>query len=64
MRTYGHNRAARAVCNAVKAGDLTPITKNTKCVDCGEQAKYYDHRDYNKPLDVEPVCNKCNQKRI
>ena len=34
-----------------------------KCVDCGANATDYDHRDYNKPLDVEPVCRSCNIRR-
>ena len=34
-----------------------------KCVDCGVPATCYDHRDYNKPLEVEPVCSKCNFHR-
>ena len=23
----------------------------------------YDHRDYSKPLEVDPVCRRCNQMR-
>jgi len=34
-----------------------------ECVDCGAPATCYDHRDYSKPLDVEPVCWKCNAQR-
>ena len=33
------------------------------CVDCGDPAECWDHRDYTKPLDVEPVCSICNTKR-
>jgi hypothetical protein len=34
------------------------------CVDCKmERATRYDHRDYNRPLEVAPVCNSCNKKR-
>jgi hypothetical protein len=33
------------------------------CVDCGRQANEYDHADYTKPLDVEPVCWSCHHKR-
>lgn len=33
------------------------------CVDCGKQAQRWDHRDYYKPLAVEPVCQGCNWKR-
>jgi hypothetical protein len=34
-----------------------------QCVDCGAQARDYDHRDYNKPLEVDPVCRRCNLRR-
>ena len=34
-----------------------------KCVDCGRSADSYDHRDYFKPLQAEPVCNGCNRRR-
>lgn len=37
--------------------------KDCKCTDCPEQAECYDHRDYGKPMDVEPVCRSCNCKR-
>lgn len=33
------------------------------CLDCGKQAAQYDHRDYNKPIKVEPVCRGCNLRR-
>lgn len=34
-----------------------------KCVDCGRPADRWDHRDYRKPLEVEPVCRSCNWYR-
>lgn len=55
--------AHRIVSTAVKAGIISPIDSQTKCVDCGSVAKVYEHRDYNKPLDVVPVCHSCNAKR-
>lgn len=33
------------------------------CTDCGAQASEYDHRDYSKPLEVDPVCRRCNARR-
>lgn len=36
---------------------------NVLCVDCGAPAQGYDHRDYMRPLVVEPVCRKCNRRR-
>lgn len=57
-----NSMACIAVLKAVKKGDLPHISTQT-CTDCGKQAKHYDHRDYDKPLDVEPVCVSCNVKR-
>ena len=34
-----------------------------KCADCDRVACDYDHRDYSRPLDVEPVCRSCNSRR-
>lgn len=47
---------------AVRLGYLRPLFE-CRCVDCGAPAEHYDHRDYSKPIDVEPVCRKCNYKR-
>lgn len=57
-----NNRARELVNYAVKLG-IIPKASAYKCADCGEQAQAYDHRDYNKPLDVHPVCQPCNNKR-
>lgn len=61
-----YSRAMREVrfqvYGAVKEGRL-PRAATLKCVDCGKQARDWDHRDYAKPLDVEPVCRSCNRKR-
>lgn len=54
--------AHKAVKEAITAG-LLPKQKDCKCVDCGKQAQCYDHRDYRKPLDVQPVCRGCNNRR-
>lgn len=35
----------------------------TKCQDCGGPATERDHRDYNRPDDVDPVCGRCNKLR-
>lgn len=40
-----------------------PRARSLACVDCGRLASEYDHRDYSKPLHVEPVCGACNAKR-
>lgn len=50
------------IVKAQKSG-LLPNAKTLVCVDCGKPAFDYDHRDYSKPLSVEPVCRRCNQLR-
>lgn len=57
------NRACRKVKQAVAAGHIAPIVEGTKCVDCGGQAQEFDHREYCKPLAVDPVCHRCNLRR-
>jgi len=61
-RQNGGYKAHAEVKKAIKNGFLTPI-QELKCLDCGFQAEIYDHKDYNKPLEVEPVCRSCNRKR-
>ena len=51
-----------AVARAIRRGDLPPA-KECVCTDCGALARHYDHRDHNKPLEVEPVCVRCNLLR-
>jgi len=55
-------RAHHAVAIAIQAQKLLP-PETLKCTDCDKPATCYDHRDYDKPLDVAPVCNRCNTKR-
>jgi len=54
--------AHQIVAKAIKAKKLLPPETLT-CTDCDKPATCYDHRDYDKPLDVEPVCRLCNLKR-
>jgi len=37
--------------------------REVKCTDCDNKAQVYDHREYSKPLEVDPVCKSCNMKR-
>lgn len=60
-RQYVVGRAHRTVVKAMRNGDLPPL--GIKCVDCGGLATEWDHRDYNDPLRVDPVCRSCNCKR-
>lgn len=61
-KTHGGKRCERILAIAVKRGRLQPA-RTFNCTDCGAPAVCYDHRDYNKPLDVQPVCHKCNVNR-
>lgn len=58
----GAQRAQNIVNRAVLAGAL-PHVSTQACADCAAPAHCYDHRDYNRPLDVEPVCRTCNRLR-
>lgn len=58
----GACEARRVTSAAVQNGRL-PHPKSLTCADCGKPAFGYDHRDYNQPLAVEPVCASCNTLR-
>lgn len=58
----GQQDAVIAVNRIVSAGAIS-MARSCKCVDCGRDAHAYDHRDYSRPLDIEPVCASCNAKR-
>jgi len=59
--------ASRILNYEIRCGRVPRITKNGEdnfiCVDCGARATGYDHRDYRKPLEIEPVCQSCNYHR-
>lgn len=57
-----HDAIRRITKTAIRAGFLQN-PKELSCSDCGRPAECYDHRDYNKPLEVEPVCVRCNSSR-
>lgn len=61
---WWQQRCHAAVHSAVKKG-LLPNLKSGEyaCTDCGGVAHEYDHRDYGRPFDVEPVCRSCNKQR-
>lgn len=60
---YDEGRFASAeVTKAIVRGDITRAREHT-CVDCGGEARDWDHRDYTQPLAIEPVCRSCNLKR-
>ena len=49
LRNIAHN----AVKSAVQQKRIQPA-RLLACVDCGGGAQHYDHRDYSRPLDVQP----------
>lgn len=55
------NKAHGIVSQAIKSGAL-PHPKTLTCVVCDEPAQVYDHRDYEQPLKVKPVCRRCNHR--
>ena len=55
-------KAISIVNSEVAKGAIKPA-KEFMCVDCGDPAQHYDHRSYRKPLEIEPVCQKCNVAR-
>lgn len=67
MPVYDLNRTPKReahyqVARAIRLGNLKHPSCFA-CTDCGGASIHYDHRDYLKPLEVEPVCRKCNYKR-
>ena len=56
------NRAHNVVRKARLMG-LLPPASTFPCIDCNGVAYGYDHRDYSKPLEVDPICRSCNVKR-
>ena len=61
-KSADYHKSHRLVQIAIRDGYL-PKPSTLICLDCGASAQVYDHRDYNRPLDVEPVCHACNIKR-
>lgn len=62
--TLYRDLAHKYVTAAIWHGDMPALSDGkTQCIDCAAPAMEYDHRDYLFPLQVEPVCMACNQKR-
>lgn len=55
--------AHKYVTIAIYNGDLPKLDGSVMCSDCDRPAQEYDHRDYLRPLDVDPVCMSCNAAR-
>lgn len=58
----GQKGCHKIVSAAIRRGEIAPPSEY-QCVDCSEQATEYDHRDYSRPFDVDPVCHACNWRR-
>ena len=58
----GQYAAHKAVRLAVLRGAMQPVAGQA-CADCNGPATEYEHRDYGKPLDVVPICRRCNIRR-
>lgn len=59
---YGKEPAGGIINLRVRKGEIPPAT-SFQCTDCSRPACQYDHRDYNRPLMVDPVCRSCNLRR-
>jgi hypothetical protein len=57
----GRRAANRAISSAVRYGRLSRAYDND-CFVCGDDAKHWHHVDYNKPLEVFPMCQPCHQR--
>lgn len=60
--TKVRQKAAYAVARLVRTKVIPPASACT-CVDCGNNARDYDHRNYAAVIDVAPVCRPCNLAR-
>lgn len=61
LRFY-QNKIAKKIYRLTKSGKIPSLKKNNiPCIYCGARATRYDHRNYNKPLEVDPVCARCNR---
>lgn len=61
-RDFGQAAALGAVGAAIREGRLIH-PRLLRCVDCTGPAVEYEHRDYNRPLHVDPICRRCNLLR-
>ena len=64
-RYLAWQRSARLVLQkSLKDGSFIKVRDSgLSCVDCDGPATCWEHRDYSKPLDVEPCCHGCNVRR-
>ena len=62
MRRRFQRLALSFVDLAIGLGKI-PKPTSLMCEDCGFWAEFYDHRDYNQPLVIVPVCRSCNALR-
>jgi len=63
QQRQGRDRAHAQVFWAKRSGRLALLDGAIPCEDCGQPATAYDHRDYARPLEVAPVCARCNHLR-
>ncbi len=53
-------KAITEIMKKVRSGEMVPANFH-ECTYCFEVAKAYHHDDYDKPLEVKPVCLSCNK---
>lgn len=54
------HKAHVAVRTAIEKGHLPVLDGSIPCQLCDSPANVYDHRDYQYPLFVRPLCYRCN----
>ena len=59
LRGPAHNEVHKAI----EEGRLPRLDGSIACLDCGKPAQVYEHREYAKPLAVDPTCKSCNVRR-
>jgi len=61
IRRHPERRNARyAIRRAVETNKM-PRPTQLQCEYCENQAEHYHHDDYNRPLDVTPLCRLCHE---
>ena len=58
-----YTEMARALVEFHVDTNRIPRPDSMPCHDCGFMAEFYEHRNYNKPLHIAPICRSCNAVR-
>ena len=56
-------RRVKHIVNHAVENNRMPRVTTLICTDCNKPAQHYHHDDYEKPLDVVPLCQICHIQR-